>query len=68
MAFVRGSHFLLLAGFCFSVHADMVTATLDVGTSPFAVAVNPVTNKIYVANLNDHPACRLPASSEHRPG
>ena len=30
--------------------AQMVTTTVSVGTSPGAMAVNPVTNKIYVAN------------------
>ena len=29
------------------------TLTLDVGLYPVSVAVNPVTNKIYVVNLND---------------
>jgi YVTN family beta-propeller protein len=31
-------------------HADFVTATIPAGTNPFAVAVNPVTNRTYVAN------------------
>jgi YVTN family beta-propeller protein len=30
--------------------ADWVTATVVTGTNPYAVAVNPTTNKIYVAN------------------
>ena len=30
-----------------------VTATLNVGKAPIAAAVNPVTNKIYVANASD---------------
>ena len=30
--------------------ADWVTTTITTGTQPFALAVNPVTNKIYVAN------------------
>src|ERR1700722_10885869 len=33
-------------------HAQIVTATLAAGTNPRSVAVNPVTNKIYVANQN----------------
>jgi YVTN family beta-propeller protein len=33
-----------------SARAQTVTATVPVGTSPRAVAVNPQTNKIYVAN------------------
>ena len=32
--------------------ADKVTATVSVGKGPLAVAVNPVTNKIYVANFD----------------
>jgi YVTN family beta-propeller protein len=32
------------------VWADWVTTTINTGTNPQAVAVNPVTNKIYVAN------------------
>ena len=31
--------------------ADWVTATVAAGTNPYAVAVNPVTNKVYVANI-----------------
>jgi YVTN family beta-propeller protein len=31
-------------------HAQSVGATIPVGTSPAAIAVNPVTNKVYVAN------------------
>ena len=34
--------------------AQTVTATLGVGSQPYAVAVNPVTNKIYVANMNSN--------------
>src|SRR5271157_4725241 len=33
-----------------AVHADFVTNTITAGTDPYAVAVNPVTNRIYVAN------------------
>src|SRR5712664_681651 len=33
-------------------HAQSVTATVAVGTAPLAVAANPVTNKIYVANFS----------------
>ena len=32
--------------------ADQLTATITVGISPTAAAVNPLTNKIYVANKN----------------
>lgn len=37
---------MLLAG---TLRAQTITATVPVGTNPYAVAVNPVTNKIYVA-------------------
>ncbi|WP_348266153.1 hypothetical protein P8936_09505 [Edaphobacter paludis] len=30
--------------------AQTVTSSLSVGTTPSAVAVNPVTNEIYIAN------------------
>ena len=30
--------------------ADWVTATVPTGNAPSAVAVNPVTNRVYVAN------------------
>src|SRR5438876_8321881 len=33
-----------------AAHSDVVVATIPVGAEPYAVAVNPVTNKIYVAN------------------
>jgi len=32
--------------------ADAVIATVPVGNTPIAVAVNPVTNKVYVANAD----------------
>src|ERR1019366_5259012 len=42
---------LCIAGFISSsVHAQNAIATVSTGTQPNAVAVNPVTNKIYVAN------------------
>ena len=34
--------------------AQRVTTTVSVGSAPFAVAVNPVTNQIYVANDNSN--------------
>ncbi|MGA2506820.1 MAG: fibronectin type III domain-containing protein [Chitinispirillaceae bacterium] len=50
----------LLAGVLFasaiaasSVWADWVTDTIPTGTNPFAIAVNPVTNRTYVANYGD---------------
>jgi len=40
---------------CAPAMADWVTATVDAGDHPWAVAVNPVTNKVYVANyLSDN--------------
>ncbi|UCG43859.1 MAG: hypothetical protein JSU73_04370, partial [candidate division WOR-3 bacterium] len=38
---------VLLAG---TAMADWVTGTVAAGDRPYAVAVNPVTNKVYVAN------------------
>src|SRR5258706_16455269 len=38
-----------------SAHAQTAIATVGVGTGPSYVAVNPVTNKIYVANYNNIP-------------
>jgi len=35
-----------------SLWAQTVTTTVAAGAGPVAVAVNPVTNKIYVANQN----------------
>src|ERR1700709_2490273 len=32
--------------------AQSVTSSLVMGSTPYAVAVNPVTNKVYVANQN----------------
>ena len=37
-----------------SVRAQTVTATLAAGTTPWAIAVNPVTNTIYVVNSNSN--------------
>src|SRR2546426_10047722 len=42
---------ILGTGFSSSAWADSVAATVNVGIQPWGVAVNPVTNKIYVANL-----------------
>ena len=46
-SFLFGTLFLTLS---LSSYAQRVTATVGVGNSPAAVAVNPVTNRIYVAN------------------
>src|SRR5882757_9555304 len=35
-----------------SMDAQTVTATINTGTSPAAIAINPVTNKVYVANYD----------------
>jgi hypothetical protein len=40
----------LLAPGVVPAHGQTVTATIGAGTVPWAVAVNPVTNQIYVAN------------------
>ena len=34
------------------VAAQVTTSTIPVGANPYGVAVNPVTNKIYVTNEN----------------
>jgi YVTN family beta-propeller protein len=46
----------LLLALCgaLAVNAQNVTATVNVGNDPYAVAVNPVTNKIYVANQSSN--------------
>jgi YVTN family beta-propeller protein len=43
-------HALLPASLAAPTMADWVTTTVPAGVSPWAVAVNPVTNKVYVAN------------------
>jgi YVTN family beta-propeller protein len=45
---------MLAAGIFFAapLNAQTVTATLGVGGTPSTIAVNPVTNKIYVANFS----------------
>ena len=38
--------------------AQKVTATLPVGARPYTLGINPVTNRIYVANTcGNNPAC-----------
>src|SRR5439155_920452 len=49
--FLLGGFFLLCA---LSARADTVIATVAAGTTPFAVAINPVTNKIYVVNAGSN--------------
>jgi YVTN family beta-propeller protein len=56
---MRNTH-RLLSLLCFaligalSAHAQNVTASVHVGTGPKSVALNPVTNRIYVANYNSN--------------
>ena len=56
--FWRALTFLAMGGFVLaticppSVRAKSVTATVAAGNGPDAVAVDPVTNTIYVANFN----------------
>ena len=49
---------LMVASVCMmvmtTVSAQSVTATVAAGISPRAVAINPVTNQIYVANINSN--------------
>src|SRR5882757_8604094 len=35
-------------------HAQTVTATVTSGTQPFAIGINPVTNKVYVSNVSSN--------------
>ncbi|MES2932628.1 MAG: Ig-like domain repeat protein [Pseudomonadota bacterium] len=44
---------LMLLASAKPAHADTVSANLLNGTMPWAMAVNPVTNKIYVGNTNN---------------
>ena len=53
LAWVSGLAFgllVFLAPIVPQAAADSAGATIPAGTNPFAVAVNPVTNKIYIAN------------------
>src|SRR5437879_1326592 len=42
--------FLILCNTLSGAHAQTVAATVSVGVIPWKIAVNPITNKIYVAN------------------
>ena len=44
--------------------AQAVTATVSVGTNPYSLAVNSVTNKVYVANANGNSVTVIDGSSE----
>src|ERR1035441_2847018 len=58
--FRRARSFLAVGGIVFAavipslVRAQTVTATVSAGLAPIAIAVNPVTNTIYVANLDSN--------------
>ena len=41
---------LVVAASIGTASADWVTTTVPAGSTPYAVATNPVTNKVYVAN------------------
>ena len=41
---------LVVAASVGTVWADIVTTTVPAGNAPYAAAVNPVTNKVYVVN------------------
>ena len=45
---------LLIVCCAAGAHAQSVTVTVNVGNQPHSVAVNPVTNKIYVANSSSN--------------
>jgi YVTN family beta-propeller protein len=51
-ALLFGSGLLAMLLAASGASAQSVTATVAAGTQPQAVAVNPVTNKIYVSNFN----------------
>src|ERR1700733_3507771 len=46
----NNSYFLIALCFGFAAYAQTVTTTVNAGSEPASVAVNPVTNKIYIAN------------------
>ena len=56
LSFLRALILAVLSGFLLTsapqLQAQTVTATVTAGICPDAVAINPVTNKIYVANYN----------------
>ena len=52
---------LLLTGLA---AAQLVTATVPVGANPYAVAVNLVTNKVYVANLSSNSVTVIDGASD----
>src|SRR5437016_2377507 len=51
-AAARVSRFLCVLVLLLWTAMEAPAQTVEVGASPVAVAVNPVTNKIYVANAN----------------
>jgi YVTN family beta-propeller protein len=48
-----------------AAHAQTVTATLAVGTTPLSVAVNPVTNNVYVANYGSNTVRAIDGATNH---
>lgn len=42
--------FIFSVWFTWQAHAEKVTATVSAGTGPFAVTLNPITNRMYVTN------------------
>ena len=46
--------------------ADNAIATITVGTAPFGVAVNPVTNRIYVANHDSNTVTVIDGVTQRR--
>jgi DNA-binding beta-propeller fold protein YncE len=55
--------FLLTLCCTVAMHAQTVTATVDTGGSPFSIAVNPVTNKIYVGDQGSNNVTVIDARS-----
>src|SRR5882762_4626803 len=53
-AVLVGCALAALALFTPAAQAQAVTTTVAVGSAPLAVAANPVTNKIYVANFSSN--------------
>ncbi len=49
-----GTGVLLLWLALMPIHGQTVTGTIQVGTNPQGISVNPVTNRIYIPNLNSN--------------
>ncbi len=50
---LRAAGFLLLCFALAPVYGQTVTASVLTGANPTGIAINPVTNKVYVTNLSD---------------